>query len=289
MVASGSVDVALLGTGTMGAGMARNIVRGGHGLRVWNRTRAKAEGLGADVAATPAEAVADAGVAITMLADGPAVEAVMGEALPAMRPDAVWVQMSTVGAEWIDRLAALADEHGVVLVDAPVMGSRPQAEEGKLFPLVSGPGEARGRVTPVLESFSRGLLWVGEEAGLGTRLKLVGNHWVLVCVETLAETLALGDALGLDPHRFFELISGAAFDMQYAHWKGKMMVDREFPAAFALRLARKDVGLALAAAECAGLELPLAEATFERFGQAIELGHGDEDTAATYLAARREA
>jgi 3-hydroxyisobutyrate dehydrogenase len=281
--------IALLGTGTMGTPMAQHLLRAGHQLQVWNRTRSRAESTGAAVADTPAAAVASAEAVITMLADGPSVAGVMSEVLPALPPDAVWIQMSTVGVEWADRLSQLADEHGVAIVDAPVMGSRPQAEEGKLLPLAAGPAQACALVAPVLESFSRGVLWLGDQPGLGSRLKLVANHWILNSVENLAQTLAFADALDLDPRRFLELISGAPFDMQYAHWKAELMLGGEFPAAFALELARKDIALAIDAAAAAGIELPLAEATCQRQNRAIELGYGGADSAATYVVARRPA
>jgi 3-hydroxyisobutyrate dehydrogenase len=281
--------IALLGTGTMGAPMATNLARAGHDVHVWNRTRAKADDLGATVADTPAAAVESVEAVITMLADGWTVAEVMRETLPALPANAVWVQMSTVGVEWADTLAELAAQHHVAIVDAPVMGSRPQAEAGELLPLASGPEAACTRIAPVLAAFSRDVVWLGEGPALGTRLKLVVNHWIINSVQNLAETLAFAEALAIDPRRFLELISGAPFDMQYAHWKGAMMLEGEFPAAFALRLAHKDVQLALAAATQAGIELALAKATDERLGRAIELGLGDEDTAATFLAARRSA
>lgn len=278
--------VALLGTGTMGAPMARHMARAGHDVRVWNRTRARAEGVGATIADSPAAAVAGAEVAITMLADGPSVHDVMRDALPSLTAGAVWMQMSTVGAEWADRLTALAGKYAVDIVDAPVMGSRPQAEDGKLVPLAAGPERACTIVAPVLATFSRDVLWLGDEPGMGSRLKLVVNHWILNSVENLAQTIAFADALELDPRRFLELISGAPFDMKYAHWKGALMLEGEFPAAFALKLARKDMQLALEAAAAAGIELAMAEATERRMARAVELGHGDEDNAVTYLVAR---
>ncbi len=278
--------VAFLGTGAMGAPMARRLAEAGHAVRAWNRTPEKAQGLGAEVAATPAEAVGQAEAVVTMLADGPAVEAVMAQALPALTPGCVWLQMSTVGVAWADRLAALAADHGLALVDAPVMGSRPAAEQGRLLPLVSGAAEARERCRPLLAALSRAVLVLGDRPGLGSRLKVVLNLWIMTAVENLAECLALAGALGVDPARFLEAMRGAAFDMEYAHWKGEMMLKEEFPPAFTLRLARKDVGLALQAATAVGVELPLAQATFDRFGRAIELGHGDEDFSAVYLVAR---
>jgi 3-hydroxyisobutyrate dehydrogenase len=279
--------IALLGTGTMGAPMARHLLRAGHEVRVWNRTRAKAESTGAPVADTPAAAVAGADVAITILADGPSVSEVMTPALPHIPKTAVWVQMSTVGADWADRLTALAAEHGIEIVDAPLMGSRPQAEAGELLPLAAGSEAACKTVAPVFDAFSRGVLWLGDLPGVGSRLKLVVNHWILNSVENLAQTLAFAEALDIDPRRFLELISGAPFDMQYAHWKAELMLEGDFPVAFALKLARKDVVLALEAAAAAGIELPLAEVTSRRQGAAIDAGYGDDDSAATYLIARR--
>jgi 3-hydroxyisobutyrate dehydrogenase len=279
--------IALLGTGTMGAPMAQHLVRAGHDVRAWNRTRARAEGLGATVADTAAAAAAGADAVITMLADGPSVADVMTGVLPDLRSGSVWVQMSTVGVEWADKLTALAQEHGVDIVDAPVMGSRPQAEEGRLLPLASGSDGARTVIAPLLDAFSRDVLWLGDEPGLGSRLKLVANHWILNSVENLAQTLAFAEALGLDPRRFLELISGAPFDMQYAHWKAAMMLEGEFPVAFALKLARKDVQLALEAAATAGIELALAAATEKRLGQAVDMGLGEDDSAATFLIARQ--
>jgi 3-hydroxyisobutyrate dehydrogenase len=279
--------IALLGTGTMGAPMARHLLRAGHEVRVWNRTREKAESTGAAVADTPAAAVAGADVAITILSDGPSVAEVMAEALPALPAEAIWVQMSTVGAEWADRLTELAATRGIEIVDSPVMGSRPQAEAGQLLPLAAGSEAACKLVAPVFDAFSRGVLWLGDKPGFGSRLKLVVNHWILNSVENLAQALAFAEALQLDPRRFLELISGAPFDMQYAHWKAELMLERDFPVAFALKLARKDVQLALEAAAAAGIELPLAEVTNRRQGEAIAAGYGEDDSAATYLVARR--
>jgi 3-hydroxyisobutyrate dehydrogenase len=278
--------IAFIGTGTMGAPMAQHLVRAGHDVRVWNRTRARAEGLGTAIADTPADAVDGVEAVITMLADGPSVAEVMADALPALTAGAVWVQMSTVGAAWADKLSELAAQHGVDIVDAPVMGSRPRAEDGKLMPLASGSQRACTLVAPMLKAFSRDVLWLGDEPGLGSRLKLVANHWILNSVENLAQTLAFAEALELDPRRFLELISGAPFDMQYAHWKGALMLEGEFPVAFALKLARKDIQLALQAAAGAGIELAMAEATERRLVRGVELGYGEDDNAATFLVAR---
>ena len=283
--------VAVLGTGIMGAPIARRLAEGGHEVRAWNRTRAKAEALvdaGVDVAESPAEAVGWADAVVTMLADGRAVEETMlsSGALEEMEPGALWIQMSTIGAEASDRLIAAAGDAGVVFVDAPVMGSKPHAESGQLFVVASGPEEARPRCEPLFAGLARRVEWVGP-AGLASRLKLVFNNWVICTVENLAETLALAEALGVDPGSFLETLEDEPFDMAYAHVKGALMIAREFPASFPLRLARKDLALVLEEAR-GRVELPLVETTLAQYERAVELGLGDEDTSAVYLATAPE-
>jgi 3-hydroxyisobutyrate dehydrogenase len=277
--------VAFLGTGIMGAPMARNIARAGMPVRAWNRTRAKAEPLGDDgieVVDSPADAVGGADVVVTMLADGDAVAATMEAALGAMDDDAVWAQMSTVGLDAAERLSGMASERGVAYVDAPVLGTRQPAEEGKLVVLAAGPRDALERCRPVFDAVGAKTIELGE-TGQGTRLKLVVNTWVVGIVENLAETIALARALDLDPGLFFAAIEGGGLDLPYAHLKGQLMVEEKFePPAFPLRLALKDAKLIVDAARKTGLELPLVEAVRAQFERAAEAGHGDEDLAAAY-------
>src|SRR5438034_3857127 len=148
----------------MGAPIARHLASAGHYVRAWNRTREKAEGLGAQVAVTPAEAVAGAELVLTMVADGPAVEAAVREALPAIERGAVWVQASTVGLDWTKRFAAEAAARGVLYVDAPVLGTKKPAEEGKLVVVASGPSEGRERAEEAFRAFSARSVWLGDEA-----------------------------------------------------------------------------------------------------------------------------
>jgi len=273
----------MLGTGTLGAPMTRRLVEAGHDVRAWNRTSARAEGLGAEVAATAADAVAGAEVVVTLLSDGPTIDEVMRPALPAMT-GAVWLQMSTVGVEWTDRLVAAGAAHGVPLVDAPVMGSKPQAEQGTLLPLVSGPPAARELCGPLFDVFSERQVLLGDEAGTASRLKLALNLWTISTVAVLADVVVFCEGLGLDPHRFLDGISGMGFDMKYAHWKAQLMFEQRFDATFSIALARKDVRLALEAAQAVGVDLALAQVAEQRLGKAVELGHGGDDTAALYLA-----
>src|SRR5689334_22587005 len=147
--------VAVLGTGTMGAPMARNIAAAGLPVRVWNRSKDKAESLaevGAHIADSPAEAVDGADIVLTMLFDADAVFDVMEAAAGALTPGAVWVQASTVGVTGEQRLATLAEELGLVYVDAPVSGTKQPAEAGALTVLASGPDEVRERLAPVFDA-----------------------------------------------------------------------------------------------------------------------------------------
>ena len=286
-----NATVAVLGTGIMGAAMARNLLWVGMEVRAWNRTREKAEPLaedGAKVTDTPAEAAEGADFLITMLSDAGAVEeAVGGNVLPALAEDGVWLQMSTVGTEWSDRLEKLAAERGVAYVDAPVLGTKQPAEQGALIVLASGPEEVRERSQPVFDAVGSKTLWLGP-AGAGSRLKLVVNNWIVGLIGVLAETTALAEATGVDPARFLEVIEGGPLGLPYAQIKGKMMIEEEFPTSFSLRLARKDAALVLEAAEKEGLRLAVAEAVSARFDEALDAGHGEEDMAAVYHAARRD-
>jgi 3-hydroxyisobutyrate dehydrogenase len=282
--------VAVLGTGIMGFPMARNLAAAGFAVRAWNRTVEKAQPLeehGATVATTAAEAARGADVAITMLPDAGVVASAMdGDegGLAGMDGDAIWVQMSTVGVQGTDRLVAMAQERGVGFVDAPVLGSRQPAEEGKLVVFASGAPELRERVDPVFDTLGQKTLWVGDQPGAGSRLKLVTNHWLIGLVENLAETIALAQALDVDPHDFLDAIKGGPTDSPYAEQKTEAILNDDFSPAFPLRLARKDLGLALDAAREAGLDLPVLEAARRQFDTAIAQGHADEDLVATYKA-----
>jgi 3-hydroxyisobutyrate dehydrogenase len=296
--------IAVLGAGgTMGFPIARNIARVGLPTRVWNRSGDKAEPLTADgayLARTPEDAASGAGIVITMLADEDAVVEAMdgpdgalgalsdahrGNSIPAGEAHgphhALWVQMSTIGEAATKRCAELANRSGVGFVDAPVLGTRQPAEEGKLVVLESGPEEARLRLVPVFDAIGQRTIRAGE-AGAGTRLKLVTNSWVLAVVEATAETIALAEGLDLDPGLFFEAIDGGTLDLPYLRMKGKAITERDFTPAFRLALAAKDADLVRRAAQERDLDLPLIEAIARRFAEAAKK-HGDKDFSATYL------
>ena len=282
--------IAVLGTGTMGAPMARNLLRAGFGVRVWNRTVAKAAALAADgaqPARTAAAAAANADVLITMLADGAAVEQVTAGPTGApsvLRPGAIWIQMSTVGVQWCDRLGELADCHGVRYVDAPVSGSAGPAARGELEILASAADSARVLAEPIFDVLGRRTVWLPRR-GDGSRLKLALNNWLAVLVEGMAETLTFVGALGLEPHVMLASITGGPLASEYALAKGLAMLDRDFAPGFPLRHAAKDAELALHAADQHAVHLPLTDALLPRWRAAIANSHGGDDVASAVTAA----
>ncbi|MDP8960280.1 MAG: NAD(P)-dependent oxidoreductase, partial [Actinomycetota bacterium] len=284
--------VAVLGTGNMGSEVARQLLDAETDLRVWDRTREKAEPLGdagATVSDSPADAVDGAGFVITIVAEADAVEQVMtGEdgALEAMGDDAVWLQMSTVGLE-IDRLAELAGERGVTLVDAPMLNMKASGDEGELLVLAAGPEDVRDRCQPVLDAIGSGTRWVGE-VGAASRLKLVLTSWLLGLAEALAETTALAEALDVEPDRFLELIEGSPIGVPYAQTKGEQMMKREFVGAFPVRLAFNEARLIVDAGERNDLDLALARVVAGQLAVIVGRGYGGEDVAAVFRAVTGE-
>lgn len=284
--------IAVLGTGTMGAPIARNLLEAGFDVRAWNRTRAKTEPLGeagATVCDTPRDAVAGAAFVLTALVDGDVTAEVMDEdgTLGTMDDNAVWLQVATIGITAAEELAELATEHDVVYVDAPLVGTREPAEKGELVVLASGPEDVRDRCAPVFDVIGKQTRWVGE-AGMASRLKLVINLWLLALTGAAGEAIALAESLGVDPRLFLETVKGGPIDSQYLQLKGQKILERELEPSFKLSLAEKDAGLVLAAGEQASVDLALARAAHDAFARAVELGHGDEDMAAAYFAAAGE-
>lgn len=278
--------VAVLGAGgTMGFAMARNLARAGFDVRAWNRSREKAEPLtddGAVVLATPADAVQGAGIALTMLADADAVVQTMSEVLGAgTGGEVIWLQCSTIGESGTERCIDLAREHAVEFVDAPVLGTKQPALEGKLVVLASGPERLHGRLAPVFDAIGHKTMWVGG-AGAGSKLKLVTNAWLVSIVEGAAEAIALAEGQGLDPQLLLDAVEGGPLDLPYLRLKGKAIMERNFEPSFALKLAAKDAGLVEEAAGRHGLELPVVAAIRRRMEEGIA-EHGDEDMSATFL------
>jgi 3-hydroxyisobutyrate dehydrogenase len=278
--------ITVLGAGsTMGLPMARNLAGAGFQVRGWNRTRGKAGPLeehGVQVFDSAAQAADGADVLVTMLSDADAVIDAAQHALQSVGEGAVWLQMSTIGEIGTERCAEIAGAHGVTLFDAPVLGTKQPAEQGKLVILASGPdaGGARAAVQPIFDAVGQRTMWLGA-AGEGTRLKLVANAWVLTVVEGGAETIAFAEGLGLDPALLFEAIDGGALDLPYLRLKGKAITERNFEPSFRLTLAAKDARLIEESAQRREIDVPLFSTIRRRLAEGAR-NHGDEDMSATY-------
>jgi 3-hydroxyisobutyrate dehydrogenase len=284
------MHIAVLGTGIMGTGMARSLLRAGLDVTVWNRTSGRAAPLAADgarVAGTAAEAMAGADAVITILWDGNSVADVMAEALPAAPDEILWAQASTVSLHDAgDRLPALAARHGARYVDAPVLGTRQPAEEGKLTVLAAGAEVLRDPLAPVFGAIAARIVWVSERPGDGTRLKLVANSWVATMVAATAQSIALARGLGVDPRVFLDMMRGSAVDAPYLQIKGEAIIAGQFAPSFAVDGAVKDTGLIAAAMRESGTDATLMEAVASQYRKAADAGHGEEDMAAVFRAFR---
>ncbi len=277
--------VAVLGTGTLGAPVARRLAEAGFTVRAWNRTPARAQPLaahGVEVCASAAAAADGADALITLLSDGRAVAEVCAAGVLASAPrGALWLQMSTVGVRDCERLRELAERHDVVYCDCPVLGTREPAERGELVALASGPRAAEEPLRQLLRPLARTVLWLGE-AGAGSRMKVAVNGWLLGLVANLAETIALARALDLDAQVLVELLARSPAGSPYAGIKGPAMFAREYPPSFSLALAAKDARLVREARDLVALRGELAESVRALYERALERGLGDLDFAAVY-------
>jgi 3-hydroxyisobutyrate dehydrogenase len=278
------LTVVVLGTGTMGGPMARNIARAGLTVRAWNRTIERARELeqdGVTVAERPEDAVDGADIALTMLADAGATLDLAEKVLPALSPDAIWVQAGTIGIAATETCIEKAQRNGTTILDAPVLGTAKPAQDGTLTVLASGPDDAIQRCDPVFRAIGQRTVRVGP-AGQATRLKLALNAWVLALTEGTAESVALAKALGVGVDKMLEALDGSPTDAPYFRMKAKLMQDGEYPASFTLRLAAKDAALMAEAASAAGVDLPLIRTVAQRLAEGVDAGYGEEDMAATY-------
>lgn len=281
--------IAVLGTGTMGAPMARHLAAAGHDVTVWNRSPDKAEGIeGTRVADDPTRAARDAEVLVTMLADGPVtLDIVTADVLGALARGAAWWQSATVGVDETTQLHTRAQEAGVAYADAPVLGTKGPAEQGELTVLAGGDAATLDRLEQdVFGPCAARVVRLGA-VGDGTRLKLVANHWITALVASIADTVRFAQALGVDPDAWLDAIAGGPLDVGYAKVKGRAMAQGDFTPSFALDLAAKDVGLVLDAAGRHDLSLALAPVVLEQLRVASAAGHGADDLAAIVTASSR--
>ena len=291
MIHPGDVTrVAVLGTGIMGSAMARRLIVANIPTTVWDRSPSATTPLlaaGAQVAPSPEAAIQGATIVITMLPTSGVVNDVMfgGKATDAFSQGAVWAQMGTIGPDAIIELAGRVGDlrPDVLLVDAPVSGSKGPAESGQLLILASGPLEAHAIVEPAFSAIGRKTVWLGE-AGQGSRMKLVVNAYMSALIEGVAEALELADRLGVDSSKLAEAIENGPLDAPIADAKLHKIERGDFAPEFPLEWALKDVDLALSTAGHA--TLPMLAALSQQWRAAVDAGHGREDVSAARLALR---
>jgi len=268
----------------MGSGMAGNLLKAGFSVAVYNRTPAKAQALvssGARLASTPFEAAKGASVVIAMLADDAASREVwLGEcgALAAAAKGAVLVESSTVSPAWIAELAAHAAQHGSEFIDAPVTGSRMQAEAGQLSFLVGGSDAALQAATPALKAMSKEIVHLGP-VGSGAKMKLINNFLCGVQVASLAEGLTWIERSGLDREKALSILKAGAPGSPLLGAISARMVSHNYAVNFLLRLMAKDLLYAQNEAAHCNVDLKTAEVSRDLFEAAVAKGYGEADMA----------
>ena len=260
--------VGMIGLGLMGKPMAVNLVKAGFSVVVWNRTRSKADDLvraGARLAGTPREAAASSDVLVTMVSDPPALEEVLwgaGGALEGLRRGSTYVDSSTVAPSLARRIAAACAERGVEFLDAPVTGGTWGAEKGELVFMVGGKGETLEHVAPVLGAMGKRWFHLGPH-GAGQTVKLAMNMILALQVGALAEALALVTTAGVPAERLVEVMQSSMARSPLLDIKAPMILKRDYPPSFPLRLMHKDLGLAIELANQLGVPLPATAAARE--------------------------
>lgn len=288
--------IAFLGIGNMGEAMVRNLMRAGHQLTVYNRTRSRAERIandGAKVADSPGAAAAAAQVLITMLADDSAVESVMlgvDGAIAAMANGALHISMSTISPALSQRLSEAHGERGQAYVSAPVFGRPEAAQAAKLFVVAAGEAEAITRAKPIFEAVGQRTFFVGERPEMANYVKLMGNFLLMCVLESLGEVFAVARKAEIDPKTVFDVLSGTLFGAPAYNTYGPKIINEEFsPAGFRMPLGLKDIRLALQAAEGVNVPMPFASILRDRFISAIANGKSDLDWSAIALGAAESA
>jgi 3-hydroxyisobutyrate dehydrogenase-like beta-hydroxyacid dehydrogenase len=281
------MNIAFIGLGNMGSAMATNLLKAGHTLSVYNRTRARADALtplGSRIAATPGEAAADAEIAITMLADDHALESIVfdkGGMLDSLPPNAIHVSMSTISVALSRRLAAEHAERKQHYVSAPVFGRPEAAAAAKLFIVAAGPAAQIERCRPLFDAMGQKTFIAGDDASGANLMKLAGNFLITAVIEGLAESFALVRKAGLDANLFHEILTSSLFNAPIYKTYGALINSQKFePAGFKLPLGLKDNRLLLAAAEDAAVPMPMASLVRDRFLAALGQGMGELDWSA---------
>jgi 3-hydroxyisobutyrate dehydrogenase-like beta-hydroxyacid dehydrogenase len=282
------MKIALIGLGNMGTPMARHLIRAGHEVTVWNRSRDKAEPLqseGARIASSLAEAAKEAEIVITMLADDQAVESSVlhsGAVIDSLRKGATHISMSTISVALSRKLEEEHAKRGQHYLAAPVFGRPEAAAAGKLFIAAAGDKDTVERCRPVLESMGQKIFVIGDKPEMATVVKLSGNFLIASLIESLGEAIALTRKYDIDPHAYVDFLTSTLFDAPvYKTYGGIIAGEKYSPPGFKLRLGLKDVRLALSAAESVDAPLPIASLIRDHMLTAIARGMEGLDWSST--------
>jgi 3-hydroxyisobutyrate dehydrogenase-like beta-hydroxyacid dehydrogenase len=283
--------VGLIGLGLMGRPMGLNLLKAGYSLTVWNRTAARAESLvaaGAKLAHSPQEVAAASDVLITIVSDPPALEGVLwggsgagqnSGALAALRPGSIYIDSSTVSPVLSRKIARACEERHVAFLDAPVTGGTWGAEKGELVFMVGGDGQVLKDAEPVFKVMGKRWFHLGPN-GAGQTIKLAMNLILALQVDALAEALALVEAAGLEGEKLVEVMQSSMARAAVLDVKAPLLLKREYPPSFPLRLMHKDVGLALELAKETGVTLPATAAAYSTYSAVKAAAKEDLDYAA---------
>jgi 3-hydroxyisobutyrate dehydrogenase-like beta-hydroxyacid dehydrogenase len=281
------MKVGFIGLGNMGSGMARNLIKAGHTVTVFNRTRSRAEALreaGAVVADSPGRAATGAEAVITMLADDHAVEDVVfgpGKILEALPAGAIHISASTISVAISRRLTAVHREKKQHYVAAPVFGRPEAAAAAKLFVVAAGDGAQIERCRPLFDAIGQKTFIAGEEPAMANVVKLAGNFLITTMIEGLAEAFAFARKSKVDAGQLLEILTGSLFPAPiYKNYGAMIAADKFEPVGFKLRLGAKDNRLVLGAAEEAAVPMPMASLVRDQFLAATAQGMADADWAA---------
>lgn len=290
------MKVGFLGLGNMGSVMARNLIKAGHALTVYNKTHSRCEEiatLGAKVARTPGHAASGVDALITMVADDAAVESIVlgpNAAIDSLPPGAVHIAMSTMSVALSRRLVEAHRAKKQHFVAAPVFGRPDAAEAAKLVIAAAGPVDQIARCQPLFDAMGQKTFIVGDDPPAANLVKVTGNFLITVVIESLGEAFALIRKSGVDPNKFLEVLVGSLFNAPiYRNYGAMVAADNFEPVGFRMALGMKDNRLVLAAAEAAAVPLPLASLIRDRMLAATAQGMGEADWAAIARISFKEA
>jgi 3-hydroxyisobutyrate dehydrogenase len=276
-------NISVLGLGAMGSRMAANLMKAGHAVTVWNRSPDKAARLvaaGARLAATPRAAAREADFVIVTVRDDEASRAIWLDptngALEAMGPDAMAIESSTLSVHWVRELGAIAANSGVAFLDAPVAGSRPQAEAGQLIYFVGGEASAFARAELLLKAMGGSVHHAGA-VGSGAGVKLMVNALFGIQLAAIGELVGFAKKIGLDTAKATEILGSTPVCSPAAKLAAGAMLAGNFTPMFPIALAEKDFGYVVAVAERAQADVPISVAAHQVFAEALLRGYGEDN------------